>query len=173
MAASALLTAAATGLFAQHAAPAGGEVTKAVAVLHPTKDSKVEGVVTFLKQGSAIRVEGRVTGLTPGKHGFHVHEFGDVSSEDGMATGAHFDIAKHMHGGPDDKDRHSGDLGNIEADASGKATIKMTDKGIALHGANSILGRALIVHAMPDDLKSQPSGNAGARIAQGVVGVAK
>src|SRR5207244_1746972 len=111
--------------------------------------------------------------LTPGKHGFHIHEFGDMSSADGMATGGHFNPDGHKHGGPDDRERHAGDFGNVEAGADGKATIKMTDKMIALSGPNTILGRALIVHAKEDDLKTQPSGNAGDRIGQGVIGVAK
>jgi Cu-Zn family superoxide dismutase len=149
---------------------------KAVCVLIPTKDSKVSGIVTFTQTDDGVEVSGEITGLTPGKHGFHVHEFGDVSSADGMATGPHFDpdMTKH-HGGPHDpeKERHAGDLGNIEADDSGKATIKAMDKDIQLHGPHSIIGRALIVHAKADDLKSQPAGDAGARIAQGVIGVAK
>jgi Cu-Zn family superoxide dismutase len=149
---------------------------KAVAVMIPTKDSKVSGIVTFTQTDDGIEVSGEITGLTPGKHGFHVHEFGDISSADGMATGPHFDpdMTKH-HGGPHDAEaqRHGGDLGNIEADDSGKATIKMMDKVIQLHGPHSIIGRGLIVHAKVDDLKTQPSGDAGARLAQGVIGVAK
>jgi Cu-Zn family superoxide dismutase len=149
---------------------------KAVCVLIPTKDSKVSGIVTFTQKDGEVEVTGEITGLTPGKHGFHVHEFGDVSSADGMATGPHFDpdMTKH-HGGPEDaaKERHGGDLGNIEADDSGKATIKMMDKVIQLHGPHSIIGRALIVHGKADDLKSQPAGDAGPRIAQGVIGMAK
>jgi Cu-Zn family superoxide dismutase len=167
-----LLTAAA----AQKGADAGqGGPTHAVCVLTPTQksDGKVHGTVKFTQTSTGVEIEGTIEGLTPGKHGFHVHEFGDLSSPDGMATGGHFDIAKHKHGAPEDADRHSGDLGNITADDSGKATIKVTDKGIALHGANSVLGRALIVHAKADDLKTQPSGDAGGRIAQGVIGVAK
>jgi len=148
---------------------------KAVCVLAPTKASNghAQGTITFTVTDDGVQISGEITGLTPGKHGFHIHEFGDVTSADGMATGGHFNPDMHKHGGPDDKERHAGDFGNIEANDDGKATIKMTDKHISLTGANSILGRALIVHAKADDLKTQPSGDAGARIAQGVIGVGK
>ncbi len=146
--------------------------TKAVCVLSPTKDSKVHGVVTFTVEGDAVKISGKIEGLTPGEHGFHVHEFGDINSEDGMATGGHFDSDKHMHGAEDANERHTGDLGNIKAGDDGVATIDKTDKVIKLSGPNSILGRGLIVHAKKDDF-GQPTGNAGGRVAQGVIGVAK
>jgi Cu-Zn family superoxide dismutase len=154
---------------------AKGGVKKAVCVLAPTKASNghVQGTVTFTQTDDGIAIAGEITGLTPGKHGFHIHEFGDLSSADGMATGGHFNPDMHKHGGPEDAERHAGDFGNIEAGEDGKATIKMTDKKISLNGPHAILGRALIVHAKADDLKTQPSGDAGARIAQGVIGVAK
>ncbi len=145
---------------------------KAVCVLTPTKGSEVHGVITFTQEGDAVHVSGKISGLTPGEHGFHVHEFGDLNSADGMATGGHFDTDKHMHGREDAPERHTGDLGNIKAGDDGVATIDKTDKVIALHGANSIIGRGLIVHAKKDDF-SQPTGNAGGRIAQGVIGIAK
>jgi Cu-Zn family superoxide dismutase len=152
----------------------GNGVKKAVCVLKPTQNYKgISGVVTFTQKGGVIEVEGKITGLTPGKHGFHVHEFGDLNSPDGMATGGHFNPDKAKHGGPHEAVRHVGDLGNIEADGEGKAVIKMTDKLLALSGKHSIIGRALIVHAKEDDLTSQPSGDAGGRIAQGVIGIAK
>jgi Cu-Zn family superoxide dismutase len=146
---------------------------KAICLLTPTKDSKVSGVVMFTRKGDAIEITGEITGLTPGLHGFHVHEYGDLNSPDGMATGGHFNPDKKMHGGPRASDRHVGDLGNVEADKSGKVKLHMTDKVIQLHGPHSIIGRGLIVHAKADDLKSQPTGDAGGRVAQGVVGVAK
>jgi Cu-Zn family superoxide dismutase len=146
---------------------------KAVCVLHPLKDSKVHGVVVFTQKGDDIEVNGEIVGLTPGLHGFHVHEFGDCHSPDGMSSGAHFNPTKAMHGGPHSKNRHVGDLGNIKADEDGKAVIRMTDGMIKLHGPHSIIGRALIVHAKADDEKSQPAGDAGGRIACGVIGIAK
>jgi Cu-Zn family superoxide dismutase len=147
--------------------------TKAVCVLTPTQGSKVSGLVTFTQKADGVEISGEITGLTPGKHGFHVHEFGDLSSADGMAAGGHFNPDKEKHGGPHDKERHVGDLGNVVADATGKVTLKTTDKLIQLHGPHSIIGRGLIVHAKEDDLKTQPTGDAGGRVAQGVIGVAK
>jgi Cu-Zn family superoxide dismutase len=150
-----------------------GAPKKAICVLTPTKGSPVSGFVTFTQKADGIEIAGEITGLTPGMHGFHVHEFGDLSSADGMATGGHFNPDKEKHGGPHDKERHVGDLGNVEADATGKVTLKTTDKLIQLHGPHSIIGRGLIVHAKADDLKTQPTGDAGGRVAQGVIGVAK
>jgi superoxide dismutase, Cu-Zn family len=147
--------------------------TKAVCVLHHTKDSKVHGVVVFTVKGNAIEVTGEVVNLTPGLHGFHVHEFGDCSAPDALSTGGHFNPTKAMHGGPDSKNRHVGDLGNIMADASGKAVINITDPMIKLSGPHSIIGRGLIVHAKADDEKTQPTGDAGGRVACGVIGIGK
>jgi Cu-Zn family superoxide dismutase len=118
-------------------------------------------------------VEGEITGLTPGKHGFHVHEFGDITSPDGTSAGGHFNPTGEPHAGPDADKRHAGDFGNIEADASGKAKISFLDKKISFEGPNNILGRGLVVHAKPDDLKSQPSGDAGDRVGVAVIGVKK
>ncbi len=147
--------------------------TKAICLLTPTKDSKVYGTVTFTVKGDVVEIAGTIVGLTPGKHGFHVHEFGDLNSADGTATGGHFNPEKLKHGDPHGSERHVGDLGNIEADASGKASWTTTDKLIKLHGKHSIIGRGLIVHAKADDLTTQPTGDAGGRVAQGVIGIAK
>jgi superoxide dismutase, Cu-Zn family len=147
--------------------------TRAICVLHQIKDSKVHGVVVFTQKGDDVEVAGEIVGLTPGLHGFHVHEFGDCHSPDGMSSGGHFNPTKAMHGGPHSKNRHVGDLGNVKADEDGKAVIQMTDGLIKLHGPHSIIGRALIVHAKADDEKSQPTGDAGGRIACGVIGIAK
>ncbi len=149
------------------------EVTKAVAVVNPTEGGKVHGVVTFTQAGANVKVEARIEGLTPGKHGFHIHEWGDCSSKDGAAAGGHFNPAGAQHGAPDAAQRHAGDMGNIEADQSGVARLEYNDPMIKLNGHGSIIGRGLIVHANPDDLKSQPTGNAGGRLACGVIGVAK
>ena len=149
------------------------EPTKAIAVLHSTAGSSVAGSVTFTKSGDEIKVVADITGLTPGKHGFHIHEFGDCSSSDGSSAGGHFNPMHKAHGAPDAADRHAGDLGNIEADASGKAHLEWSDKVMKLSGADSIIGHAVIVHEKADDLKTQPTGNAGGRLACGVIGVAK
>jgi Cu-Zn family superoxide dismutase len=147
--------------------------TKAVCVVHPLGDSKVHGLVVFTQKGDKVEITGEIMGLTPGKHGFHVHEFGDCSKPDGMSAGGHFNPDQKKHGGPHDDARHVGDLGNIEADDSGKAVIKMSDTLVQLHGPHSVIGRSIIVHAKADDLTSQPAGDAGGRIACGVIGIAK
>ncbi len=148
-------------------------VEKAIVVLHPTKGNKVEGTLTFTKTGEGLRVMGKVSGLSPGKHGFHIHQYGDTSSPDGTSAGGHFNPTDQPHAGPTEEHRHKGDFGNIEAGADGIAEVDFVDTHIALEGANSILGRGVVVHAKADDLTSQPSGNAGERVAVGVIGVAK
>src|SRR5262249_43613387 len=145
--------------------------TKAICVMQPLSGSKVHGVIHFTQTGGEVEVTGKITGLTPGLHGFHVHEFGDMTDEKGMSTGAHFNPTGAPHGGLKSKMRHVGDLGNVMADDKGVATIKLRDKMISLHGPHSIIGRGLIVHAKPDDEKSQPSGDAGDRIGGGVIGI--
>ena len=154
-------------------AGAADDVQKAIAVLHPTANSKVMGTITFTKSGDELRVVADITGLTPGNHGFHIHEFGDCSAPDASSAGLHFDPTKHHHGAPDVTDRHAGDLGNIEADASGKAHLDWSDKVMKLSGEESIIGRSVIVHEKRDDLKTQPTGDSGGRLACGVVGIAK
>lgn len=147
--------------------------TKAIAVLQPTQGSSVRGTVTFTRVVSRVRVVAHIEGLAPGQHGFHIHEFGDASSPDGSSAGGHFNPTGAPHAGPKDMPRHVGDLGNITADASGQAHLDAFVSGLAFDGPNSILGRGVVVHANVDDLKSQPSGNAGGRLAVGVIGVAK
>jgi Cu-Zn family superoxide dismutase len=116
-----------------------------------------------------VHFGGTVAGLTPGKHGFHVHEYGDCSAPDGSSAGGHFDPGRTTHGAPDAAERHAGDLGNIEADAGGIATVNIQAEGITLGvGDRSVLGKAIVVHADPDDF-SQPTGNAGARLACGII----
>ncbi len=151
----------------------GTPITKAVAILLPTKGSQVQGRVTFTDEDGKVHVHAEISGLTPGDHGFHIHEFG-VWSEDGMASGAHYDptMTKH-HAGLDTPKRHIGDLGNITAKANGNATVDLDDASLRFRGPTSIIGRGVVVHEKPDDLKSQPAGNAGARLAVGVIGVAK
>jgi Cu-Zn family superoxide dismutase len=143
--------------------------TKAVCVLLPSKGQDVQGTFVLTDHGGVTEIIGEVAGLTPGKHGFHIHEFGDLRSDDGMSAGGHYNPEGHPHGGPDDAKRHVGDLGNITADQSGKAIVKMKVKGLRVH---FVLGRSLVVHAKEDDLKTQPTGDAGGRVAVGVIGVA-
>ncbi len=131
------------------------------------------GTVTFTKTDGGMQVVADITGLTPGQHGFHIHEFGDCSAPDATSAGGHFNPSKNPHAGHDDAKRHEGDLGNIEADSSGKAHLELTDKIMTMSGEMSIIGRGVIVHEKVDDLKTQPTGNAGGRVACGVIGVAK
>ncbi|XP_020680246.1 superoxide dismutase [Cu-Zn], chloroplastic [Dendrobium catenatum] len=148
---------------------------KAVAVLKGS--SKVEGVVTLVQEDDGpTTVNVRVTGLTPGSHGFHLHEFGDTTNGC-ISTGAHFNPNSLTHGAPEDEVRHAGDLGNIVANDEGIAEATIVDNQIPLEGPNSVVGRAFVVHELEDDLGkgghelSLTTGNAGGRLACGVVGL--
>ena len=156
-----------------HTATKGAAPTRAIAVLHPTKGNSVSGVVRFEAVEGGMHVVADIWGLAPGKHGFHIHEYGDCSSEDGTSAGGHFNPAGMPHSMPASEQRHVGDLGNVEADKDGKAHLDYVDAMISLTGTNSIIGRSVIVHEKEDDLKTQPTGAAGARVANGVVGIAK
>jgi len=150
------------------------DVKKAVAVLHGTNGNEdVHGVVWFTQKEGYIEVKAEVKGLAPGKHGFHIHEWGDCSSGDGKSAGGHFNPEGVHHAGPEEKPRHVGDLGNLEANDQGVATLSLEDKILSFSGPHSIIGRGMIVHADADDLTSQPTGNAGGRVACGVIGIAK
>ncbi len=146
---------------------------RAVAVLYPASGSEVQGTVTFEKVSGGVRVIADVRGLTHGQHGFHIHEYGDCSSKDAASAGGHFNPMHMSHGAPTDKNRHMGDMGNLTAGADGKAHLEWTDPMMSFMGPESIIGRAVVVHGNADDLKSQPAGNAGPRVACGVIGIAK
>ena len=149
-------------------------LTEAVCVLTPTEGSKVRGTVKFSQKDDGVHIEAHVWGLSPnGKHGFHIHEFGDITASDGTSTGGHFNPDGHPHAGPGSEKRHVGDLGNLEADGSGHAMYKRVDKYVTIHGEHSILSRGMVIHAGEDDMESQPTGAAGARLAVGVIGLAK
>jgi Cu-Zn family superoxide dismutase len=142
----------------------------ASAVLAPTKGSQVSGTVSFTQTGGVVLVEARVKGLSPGLHGFHVHEKGNCTAPDASSAGGHFNPAGMAHGGPSGSPRHAGDLGNLEADGSGVATYRAEVTGISLGtGDDSIIGRAVIVHEKADDLSTQPTGDSGARLACGLI----
>src|SRR5438270_6626176 len=160
-------------MFCAMASFAGAQqVTKATAALGPKSGSQVTGTVTFTKSGDEVQVVADVQNLKPGKHGFHIHEKGDCSAPDAMSAGGHFDPMHGHHGGPHTAERHVGDFGNIEADASGKGHLDWKGK-LKFSGAKSIIGKSVIVHEKEDDLKTDPSGNSGARIACGVIKAAK
>ncbi|CAG0886570.1 unnamed protein product [Cyprideis torosa] len=153
--------------------------TKAVCIM--AGDSPVRGTVFFEQAGAGepVCLTGELKGLTPGLHGFHVHEWGDLTNGC-TSAGPHFNPYNKDHGGPTHEIRHVGDLGNLEAGSDGVARVNILDKQIDLQpGERCIIGRTLVVHADPDDLGqgghelSKTTGNAGARAACGVIGLAK
>ena len=143
------------------------DAPKAVANLQPTKNGKASGTVNFYQLGDKVRVVGNVSGLVPGReHGFHIHDAGDCSSGDGMSAKGHFNPMGKPHGHYSTMERHAGDMPVLKADANGNARFQADlDVMTVTPGPASIVGRGLIVHADPDDYKTQPTGNAGARIA--------
>lgn len=144
---------------------------KAYAIINPVEGSETVGVISFMEVEGGVRIIADVAGLTPGLHGFHVHEHGDCGGAGAEHAGGHFDPTHKPHGGPDSPidQRHVGDLGNLDANEEGIAHYNRVDKVISLRGEYSIIGKTVIVHADPDDLKTQPSGNSGKRIACGVI----
>lgn len=139
----------------------------AEAVLEAKSGSKVQGKIRFLDHGDHVMVVGQVTGLTPkSQHGFHIHEKGDCSGADAMAAGGHFNPTAQKHGDPEGKSHHVGDLGNLVANDKGVARINL---GFPALKIPAIIGLPLIVHEKADDLKTDPSGNSGKRIACGVI----
>jgi superoxide dismutase, Cu-Zn family len=149
----------------------GGSGPTAVAKLEFTKGNTTTGTVTFTQMGDRVKVEARVAGLKPNaEHGFHIHEKGDCSSGDGMSTGGHFNPLSKPHAHHGTMDRHAGDLPALKADGNGVATLSITMDVITVAaGATSVIGRGMIVHRDPDDYKTQPTGNAGPRIACAVI----
>ncbi|HDZ07728.1 superoxide dismutase family protein [Pseudohongiella sp.] len=143
-----------------------------VAVLHPTDGNDVDGFVLFSNTDEGVRVAAQIRGLAPmSSHGFHIHEFGDCQAADASSAGGHFNPAGMPHGAPESEQRHDGDLGNLIANDAGVAQSNMVDSELSFSGPDSILGRAVVIHAGADDLESQPSGAAGPRVACGVIGV--
>ncbi|KAI8994948.1 copper/zinc superoxide dismutase [Pilobolus umbonatus] len=149
-------------------------MVNAVAVL---KGADVSGVVKFSQanENANTVIEATLTGLKPGKHGFHIHEFGD-NTNGCISAGPHYNPYGKTHGAPEAAVRHAGDLGNIVADAKGEAKFKVEDNQIKLIGPYSVIGRTIVVHADEDDLGlgghelSPATGNAGDRIACAVIG---
>jgi len=138
----------------------------ATAALRPTQGNNVAGSVTFTQRGDKVHVSANVTGLKPGaQQAIHVHEKGDCSSADGMSAGGHFNPASKPHG-PQDGEHHAGDMPNLVADAYGNANASFDLSGVTVQGFE---GKGVIVHRDPDDYKSQPAGNAGPRLACGVI----
>lgn len=152
----------------------------AVANIKPSKASttqptmnNVSGTITFTQQMGAMKVAINLSGLPANStHGIHIHEKGDMSAPDLMSVGAHFNPQGHKHGGPESPIAHAGDFGNITSDANGNVNTEINVRGITLdEGAMNVIGKSVIIHAKADDLKTDPSGNSGARIAGGVIEV--
>lgn len=143
----------------------------AEAEILPTEGQSTGGLIKLTRAGDEVRIAGTITGLTPGAHGFHIHEKGDCSAPDAASAGGHFEPADDPHGSPQDppEEHHLGDFGNVTAGANGEAEVNVTDPEIRMSGPDSVIGKAFIVHAGQDDLESQPSGNAGARIGCGEI----
>ncbi len=160
--------AAAWAVAACSAMPAGGP--KAAAELKPTQGNSAAGIVLFRQEGSDVVMTAEVKGLAPGMHGFHIHEKGDCSAPDGTSAGGHFNPTGKPHGAPTGGDHHSGDMPMLVADAMGHAKLEARLDGLTIgSGPTDILGKGVIIHAAPDDFKTQPTGNSGARLACGVI----
>ena len=145
--------------------------TIARAVLEPTAGNEASGTVYFAEGGNTVTVDVTLSGLTPGPHGMHVHEFGDCSAPDASSAGKHLNPHQTPHGAPADprEARHPGDLGNVMADETGNVRTSIEDAVLGSEPDSKIIGHALVVHAGADDLKSQPSGNSGDPVACGVI----
>ena len=143
---------------------------RATATLEPRSGSNVSGMVSFQAVGQKVRVEASVAGLSPGEHGFHVHEAGDCSAADATSAKGHFNPTAKQHGHHGGAERHAGDMPNLMADSSGKAVLSAELDTLSLtEGPSGILNRSVVIHADPDDYKSQPAGNSGKRVACGVI----
>jgi superoxide dismutase, Cu-Zn family len=151
------------------------EATAGAAVkLSPTQGNTANGALKITAAGTGVKISGMLQGLTPdGQFGFHFHEKGDCSAPDGTSAGAHFNPASQNHGNPQAQPHHAGDMLNVKSDAQGVAEVAIDNADVSLQTGqpNDILGKALVVHAKPDDYTTQPSGNSGDRIACGVVAV--
>jgi len=143
----------------------------AEATLQPNKDSGVKGTASFAQKGDKVWLVANIGGLKPSQeHGFHIHEKGDCSSGDGMSAGGHFNPLGKPHAHPSTPERHAGDMLALKADDHGNATLSVELDVISVsEGPAGIIGRGVIVHAQPDDYTTQPTGNAGARVACGVI----
>ena len=162
----------------EEAAPAPEAAPMAVEEAPPTASATlmareggtVAGEVTFTEIDSGVLITAHITGAPPGTHGFHIHDVGDCSSADFKSAGGHFNPTGMPHAGPADMERHAGDLGNVEVGEDGTAHHEAASKMITVsEGPNSVVGRGVILHEDADDLVSQPTGAAGARLACGVV----
>jgi Cu-Zn family superoxide dismutase len=159
-------------------APAAPPAITAIALVRPSQaattqplNNNVSGTITFTQTADGVTFVADIDGFAPEtKHGFHIHDKGDLSAPNLSSAGGHFNPTSQPHGGPDSPHHHLGDLGNLEANANGHAHLEGTVKDVTLTGeGHSIVGKSVIIHAKTDDLKSQPAGESGGRIAGGVI----
>ncbi|ORX83864.1 copper/zinc binding superoxide dismutase [Basidiobolus meristosporus CBS 931.73] len=155
------------------------EVYRATAFID-NPNPAIKGTIRFtqMNDDDIVAVHGNLTGLTPGKHGLHIHQYGDIGNECSNA-GPHYNPHNKTHSAPKDSDRHVGDLGNIVSDSAGNVVFVLHDSLIRLHGGNSIVGRSIVIHEKEDNLGhgeapgSKETGDAGKRIACGIIGYSK
>jgi len=158
------------------APPAVSTARMAEANLAPASASLVSGRVALVPEAGGVHITGVIGGLQRGRQAaFHVHEKGDCSAVDASSAGGHFNPAAQPHGRAGSGAHHAGDMDNLQANAEGVVHVDVHLRGVTLGGgaANDIAGRALVVHADADDYHSQPAGNAGARVACGVIRVTR
>ncbi len=153
--------------------PQGAKPSKTKIIhLQSKSGSSIKGTLTLQQYPEGLVVKGTITGLTPGKHGFHFHEKGDCSAADASSAGGHFMLPDQEHGSPDDSNSHLGDLGNILANDKGIAEFNILAKGVTIadpKSKNSLIKRSMVIHGGEDDLSTQPAGNSGPRVACAVI----
>lgn len=150
--------------------PKEPKATKAGANLEAKSGSSVSGNVQFEMTGDGrLKMTLLAQGLNPGDHGVHIHETGDCSAADASSAGGHFNPGEKEHGAPSSAMHHAGDLGNINANASGTGSMSIAVDGLTLQGKTGVIGKALIIHEKPDDMTTQPTGGAGGRVACAVI----
>ena len=161
----------ALGLLGTAGRAVAADAAKATATIESRSGSKVTGKAVFTELPSGgTKIEVWIENATPGTHGIHLHEKGDCSAPDAASAGPHFNPAGNPHAGPADSKHHNGDWGNITIGADGKGHLEMTSDMLTVKpGPNSVMGKAVVFHEKADDLKSQPSGDAGGRFGCGVV----
>jgi len=174
---SACSTTPATSSGASASVAAGGSTASSATVnLAAASGSLVSGKLMAMPMSDGVHLRGEIGGLAPNStHGIHIHEKGDCSAADASSAGGHFNPGARMHGKVGAGAHHGGDLDNIVANAEGVAPVDVHASGVTLGGGagNDVAGRAVVVHAAADDYTSQPAGNSGARVACGVIVVAR
>ena len=175
LSASTVLLAACAAAPQRSAAPAAPvakrQASEAAVNLASASGSLVSGRLVLAPLSDGLHLRGEVGGLMPGsRHGFHIHEKGDCSSGDGMSAGGHFNPGGKPHGHHGKGEHHTGDLPSLKADANGTVSFQFESRSIRVGStANDIVGKGLIVHRDPDDYTTQPTGNAGPRLACAVI----